>query len=205
MPAFQWASWKIGLIALERRPHLTNSVLDDPRVSDKEWAAREGMVAFAGYPLLVEDQLMGVVAIFARKPQNEETLQALGSVAHGIAWAFSASAPKNRTQPGHGSSRGGQPSKKSIFGQYESRAADSIKRRDPVQRTLTRKRRAAAQYEYLPGFAKLAPPVSACCRSSTIFSTCRRSRQERWSCIRDSSTSSLWCRRLLTSPVLYWI
>jgi PAS domain S-box-containing protein len=77
--------FKIGLIALERRPHLTNSVLDDPRVSDKEWAAREGMVAFAGYPLLVEDKLMGVVAIFARKPQNEETLQALGSVAHGIA------------------------------------------------------------------------------------------------------------------------
>jgi signal transduction histidine kinase len=76
---------KIGLIASERRPHLTNSVLNDQRVSDKAWAAREGMVSFAGYPLLIEDQLMGVVALFARKPQSEETLEALGSVAHGIA------------------------------------------------------------------------------------------------------------------------
>ncbi|MBA3241256.1 MAG: GAF domain-containing protein, partial [Acidobacteria bacterium] len=39
--------FKIGLIAEERRAHLTNDVLNDPRVGDKEWAAREGMVAFA--------------------------------------------------------------------------------------------------------------------------------------------------------------
>jgi PAS domain S-box-containing protein len=51
---------KIGLIAQERRPHLTNTVTSDPRVSDKEWARREGMVAFAGYPLIVEDRLVGV-------------------------------------------------------------------------------------------------------------------------------------------------
>jgi PAS domain S-box-containing protein len=43
-------SFKIGLIAQERQPRLTNDVLSDPRVHDKEWAQREGMVAFAGYP-----------------------------------------------------------------------------------------------------------------------------------------------------------
>src|SRR5918997_2378098 len=58
---------KIGLIAQERRPHLTNDVPGDPRVNDKEWARREGMVAFAGYPLLVHDRLVGVMAIFARE------------------------------------------------------------------------------------------------------------------------------------------
>jgi signal transduction histidine kinase len=36
-------SLKIGLIARERLPRLTNDVLDDPRVSDKEWARREGI------------------------------------------------------------------------------------------------------------------------------------------------------------------
>ncbi len=77
--------FKVGLIAQERRPHLTNDVADDPGISDKEWAAREGMVAFAGYPLVVEDRLMGVLAMFARSPQGEATLQALESVAHGIA------------------------------------------------------------------------------------------------------------------------
>jgi PAS domain S-box-containing protein len=77
--------FKIGLIAQERKPHLTNAVLSDPRVSDQEWAAREGMVAFAGYPLVVEDRLVGVVALFARQPLSEETLQALGSIADEIA------------------------------------------------------------------------------------------------------------------------
>jgi PAS domain S-box-containing protein len=76
---------KIGLIAQERKPHLTNDVMRDPRVSDRDWARREGMVAFAGYPLIVEDRLVGVVAMFARKHLTDATLQALASVANGIA------------------------------------------------------------------------------------------------------------------------
>ena len=42
---------KIGRIAEEGKPHLTNDVPNDERVSDRDWAKREGMVAFAGYPL----------------------------------------------------------------------------------------------------------------------------------------------------------
>ncbi len=76
---------KIGLIAQEREPHLTDDVQNDPRVSDKEWAGREGMVAFAGYPLTVKDRLVGVMAMFARSPLPATTLNALGSVATEIA------------------------------------------------------------------------------------------------------------------------
>ncbi|MGI8997822.1 MAG: PAS domain S-box protein [Pyrinomonadaceae bacterium] len=77
--------FKIGLIAQERQPHLTNEVVGDPRVSDQEWARREGMVAFAGYPLIVEDRLVGVMAMFARHPLADEALAAMASVAKGIA------------------------------------------------------------------------------------------------------------------------
>jgi PAS domain S-box-containing protein len=77
--------FKIGLIAAERRPHISNAVIGDPRVGDQEWAKREGMVAFAGYPLLVQDRLVGVMAMFARHPFNEFSYQALASVADGIA------------------------------------------------------------------------------------------------------------------------
>jgi hypothetical protein len=52
--------FKIGLIAQERQPHFTNAVMTDPRVGDKEWARREGMVSFAGYPLTVGDRLSGL-------------------------------------------------------------------------------------------------------------------------------------------------
>ncbi len=77
--------YKIGRIAAERQPHLTNEVVGDPQVSDQAWAAREGMVAFAGYPLIVADRLLGVVAMFARKPLTGATLQALAAAANAIA------------------------------------------------------------------------------------------------------------------------
>jgi two-component system cell cycle sensor histidine kinase/response regulator CckA len=71
----------IGLIAEERQPRITNEVQNDPHLSNKEWAKQEGMVAFAGYPLVVEDRLVGVMAIFARQGLADDTLDALASVA----------------------------------------------------------------------------------------------------------------------------
>ena len=77
--------FKIGMIASERLPHLTNAVWDDPRVGDKDWAKREGMVAFAGHPLIVDGRLLGVMAMFARQTLPDTTLQALASIADGVA------------------------------------------------------------------------------------------------------------------------
>ena len=77
--------FKIGLIAAERAPHLTNDVLHDPRVSDPAWARREGMVAFAGYPLLVGDELVGVMAMFSRHPLSPNVLGSMAAVANQIA------------------------------------------------------------------------------------------------------------------------
>ena len=76
---------KIGMIASERLPHLTNAVIGDPRVGDQEWAAREGMVAFAGYPLLVSEHVVGVMALFARHTLSPAVLDAMASVANTIA------------------------------------------------------------------------------------------------------------------------
>jgi PAS domain S-box-containing protein len=77
--------FKIGLIAEERLPHLTNEVVGDPRVGDQEWARREGMIAFAGYPLIVDNRLVGVMGMFARHALTETALDAMESVANGIA------------------------------------------------------------------------------------------------------------------------
>ncbi len=77
--------YKIGLIAAEGLPHLTNSVVGDERVHDQAWARREGMVAFAGYPLVVEGRVVGVMAAFARHALSETTLEAMASVATAVA------------------------------------------------------------------------------------------------------------------------
>jgi PAS domain S-box-containing protein len=78
-------TFKIGLIAQEGVPHLTNDVPHDPRVGDKGWAQREGMVAFAGYPLIVDGRVVGVMAMFARRPLLQDTLDALAGIADAIA------------------------------------------------------------------------------------------------------------------------
>ncbi|WP_158623601.1 GAF domain-containing protein [Corallococcus llansteffanensis] len=75
---------KIGLIAQTRQPHLTNDVLNDSRVGDKAWAAREGMRSFVGYPLIVDGKLSGVMALFSRSVLDAETLRLLASVANSI-------------------------------------------------------------------------------------------------------------------------
>ena len=56
---------KIGLIAQERTPVVTNDVVHDPKINDPAWAAREGMVAFAGHPLVVDDRVVGSMALFS--------------------------------------------------------------------------------------------------------------------------------------------
>jgi two-component system, cell cycle sensor histidine kinase and response regulator CckA len=76
---------KIGRIAAERVPHLTNDIQNDPWISDRAWAAREGMVAFAGYPLVVGDHLVGVMAMFGRQPLSATVLDAMAAVANQIA------------------------------------------------------------------------------------------------------------------------
>ena len=77
--------FKAGLIAEERKPYLTNSVIGDPKVPDQEWARQTGMVSYADYPLTVDGRLVGVMAIFAQKPITEVTLRALTSVSDSIA------------------------------------------------------------------------------------------------------------------------
>ncbi|MGH7552204.1 MAG: ATP-binding protein [Longimicrobiales bacterium] len=79
---------KIGKIAEEELPHLTNDVLNDPRISDHAWARRERMVAFAGYPLMVGTRVVGVMAMFARHTLGRDTLDAFESVADGVALAI---------------------------------------------------------------------------------------------------------------------
>ena len=76
---------KIGLIAQERKPHLTNDLRNDRLVSHPEWVEKEGMKAFAGYPMIVEGRLIGVLGMFARKALEPDTIDALASVADTIA------------------------------------------------------------------------------------------------------------------------
>ena len=76
---------RIGLIAQERTPYVTNDVVSDPRLSDLDWAWVEGLVAFAGFPLLAGGQMVGVLAMFSREPISQAAMETLATVSDTIA------------------------------------------------------------------------------------------------------------------------
>jgi PAS domain S-box-containing protein len=76
---------EIGIIARAKQPLLTNTVANDPRIGNPEWVRKEGIVAFAGYPLIVENRLVGVAVTFARQPLDDDALNALEAIANSVA------------------------------------------------------------------------------------------------------------------------
>ena len=76
---------KIGRIAQSRQAHLTNDILNDPDASDHEWARREGIAAFAGYPLLIADRVVGVAAMFSSRAIPDGVQAELKPICNAIA------------------------------------------------------------------------------------------------------------------------
>lgn len=77
--------FKIGRIAESRQPLLTNDIQNDGSISDPDWARAQGMVAFAGYPLMVETRVVGVVGLFARHELPDDVLKEVSLIADGLA------------------------------------------------------------------------------------------------------------------------
>ena len=78
------SGWRSALWP-QGKPVLINQLLNEPRIPDQAWIKRAGMAAYAAYPLVLEDQLVGLMAIFAQHPLTEQISQEMGSVANGIA------------------------------------------------------------------------------------------------------------------------
>lgn len=73
----------IGLVAQSAKPHITNYVASDFLVSHLYGA--KGMTAFAGYPLMVQGRVVGVMTLFTHNALSQTTLEALPPVASSVA------------------------------------------------------------------------------------------------------------------------
>ncbi|HEU4615341.1 MAG TPA: GAF domain-containing protein, partial [Kofleriaceae bacterium] len=76
---------KVGKIVERGMPHLTNDFLNDPRAGNREWAQREGIVGFAGYPLRIDGDVVGVLAVYSKQPFGDDTTGTLATAADSIA------------------------------------------------------------------------------------------------------------------------
>ena len=68
---------KIGKIAQGFGSMYTNDILGDDRLPNKQWMKDNGFRSFAGYPLKFRWELLGVIAMFGRRPLSEEEFERL--------------------------------------------------------------------------------------------------------------------------------
>ena len=60
-------SLKIGAIVTTKKPIVSNDVIHDPRVKHHDWAKKEKLKSFAGYPLMYNRKVIAVIALFSTK------------------------------------------------------------------------------------------------------------------------------------------
>ena len=58
---------KIGPIVKTKKPTISNDVVNDPRIRYPEWAKKERLKSFAGYPLMSKGRPIGVLGMFSEK------------------------------------------------------------------------------------------------------------------------------------------
>ena len=79
---------KIGKIAQGAGPMQTNDVLGDERLPNKQWMKDNGLQSFAGYPLVFRGDVLGVIAMFGRRPLADVECERLATFAHQAATAI---------------------------------------------------------------------------------------------------------------------
>lgn len=76
---------EIGQIAQTKQPYFTSDVVHDDLFGDTSWVASERLHSFIGYPLLIDDELVGVAGLFSHRPLSEVIVQALAGAAQSVA------------------------------------------------------------------------------------------------------------------------
>jgi len=79
---------EIGQVAELRVPIVTNDPSNHRQVGLNPWMTEEGIQAFAGFPLVVGDQLLGVLAVYHRRPLDRNTIELLTLFAQHAATAI---------------------------------------------------------------------------------------------------------------------
>ena len=85
---------KIGPIVKTKKPTISNDVVNDSRIRYPEWAKKERLKSFAGYPLMSKGQPIGVLGMFSEKklsPADFEILRVFcDQISNELASFFSA-------------------------------------------------------------------------------------------------------------------
>ena len=71
-------SLKIGPCAKNKKPVVTNDVVNDPRIKHPDWAKKEKLKSFVAYPLIYKGNSVAVLAMFSNKKLSHLDFELLG-------------------------------------------------------------------------------------------------------------------------------
>ncbi|MGB3535251.1 MAG: PAS domain S-box protein [Microcoleaceae cyanobacterium] len=141
---------KINQISQTGKPHLVNNISSDPDMENPQWAQQEGIIAFAGYPLMVKDRLFGVITLFAQNPLPKKTLEALALAADEIALGIGRKQAEIALQQSEAQSR-----------QRATQLQQTLEQLEQAQTQLIQSEKMSALGEMMAGIAhEINNPVS---------------------------------------------
>ncbi|UJB71098.1 GAF domain-containing protein [Acaryochloris sp. 'Moss Beach'] len=92
-------AYKVGKIAQNRVPFLSNYLPDETWVKDRDWAIAKQIQGFAGYPLTAGDRVLGVLAAFSHEALAPEFLEVLQMLCLTTTIALDAALQSRKTIP----------------------------------------------------------------------------------------------------------
>ncbi|MGL5082890.1 MAG: ATP-binding protein [Microcoleaceae cyanobacterium] len=78
----------ISSIFTTQETYITNDLVNDQRINCCGWATQHNVAAFAGYPLTLENQQIGLMTLFTQEPLSEARVKGLELLANTVALAI---------------------------------------------------------------------------------------------------------------------
>ncbi|MFM2061549.1 MAG: hypothetical protein RLZZ507_1219 [Cyanobacteriota bacterium] len=79
------SEFKVSWIAQNSQLFQTNQILNEADLNDREWVQREQLQAFAGYPLVLDHSVVGVMTVFSRQPLSQGAIAQFVAIADDVA------------------------------------------------------------------------------------------------------------------------
>lgn len=83
-------AYKVGKIAQNQVPFLSNQLADERWVKDRQWALDNHIQGFVGYPLVTCQRVLGVLAAFSHQPFAPEFLEVMQVICMTLSVALDA-------------------------------------------------------------------------------------------------------------------
>jgi len=94
-------AFKVGKIAQNQIPFLSNHLAEETWVKDRDWAITHGIRGFAGYPLAAAGNVVGVLAVFTQQAMAPEFLEVLQGLCATVTIALEMALRYQQSQSRH--------------------------------------------------------------------------------------------------------